>query len=348
MIKNVTSFKHVLNCVSTLTIIIASHLSYAQDPVTVTAKAVHYGGNIQYTYQVTNHTVARKILRVNIGDRGEQASNPNIITNIQPELEGYPVNSYWGPPTEWGDQRGTSLRLGGMFTSPPGWAATIHGYEETHKFSINWDRVNQLDPGILPGRSYSFSVSVPARITEPTYYTMGVPAYVNGHFTVWFSHSKTTDEGPAFWSYTGPIVALDTTPPILTLSLSPNKLWPPNEKLVPITATISVKDDYDPQPEIKFESITANEVIDEDDIKGILYGTDDRQFLLKAEREGKNRVGRTYTLTYSATDASGNKSTASATVTVPQDEREHESRDKDEKKHDRHDEKDKHGNKRDR
>lgn len=319
MINNKITPKHVLICASTLTIIIASHLSYAQAPVTVTAVAVHYGGNIQYTYRVTNHTKARSIVRVNIGDRGEQAPSPAIVANLQPELEAFPVNSYWGPPTESGDQRGTSLRLGGMFTSPTGWSATIQGYEETHKSSVNWGRENQFVPGILPGQTYNFSVSLPARITEPYYFTMGDPAYLKGHFTVGFAHTKTTDEGPAFWSYTGSIVALDTTPPAITLSLSPNKLWPPNEKLVPITATIMVKDDFDPQSEIKFESITANEDIDEDDIKGIQYGTDNRHFMLKAEREGKNKAGRIYTVTYSATDASSNKATASATVTVPHD-----------------------------
>ena len=80
-----------------------------------------------------------------------------------------------------------------------------------------------------------------------------------------------------------------------------------------------MKDDYDPQPEIKLESITANEVLEKEDIKGALIGTDDRQFQLKAEREGKNKAGRIYTVTYSATDGSGNKSIASATVTVPHD-----------------------------
>ena len=53
--------------------------------------------------------------------------------------------------------------------------------------------------------------------------------------------------------------------------------------------------------------------------------------MLRAEREGKNKAGRIYTVTYSATDASGNKTTASATVTVPHDEKEHEGRDRDEK-----------------
>ena len=47
---------------------------------------------------------------------------------------------------------------------------------------------------------------------------------------------------------------------------------------------------------------------------GAQPGTDSRKFLLRAER------GMVYTVTYSATDGSGNKSTASATVTVPHDQ----------------------------
>jgi hypothetical protein len=41
---------------------------------------------------------------------------------------------------------------------------------------------------------------------------------------------------------------------------------------------------------------------------------------LAAKRAGNNPAGRIYTVTYSATDASGNKATASATVIVPHDQ----------------------------
>jgi hypothetical protein len=41
---------------------------------------------------------------------------------------------------------------------------------------------------------------------------------------------------------------------------------------------------------------------------------------LAAKRDGANEAGRIYTITYSALDASGNKSTATATVTVPHDQ----------------------------
>ena len=47
---------------------------------------------------------------------------------------------------------------------------------------------------------------------------------------------------------------------------------------------------------------------------------DTKFHMLRAKREGKNKAGRIYTITYSATDGSGNKATASATVTVPHDQ----------------------------
>jgi hypothetical protein len=52
------------------------------------------------------------------------------------------------------------------------------------------------------------------------------------------------------------------------------------------------------------------------DILGAALGTSDYKFQLRAERQGteKNRV---YTITYTATDASGNSASAKATVTVP-------------------------------
>lgn len=112
----------------------------------------------------------------------------------------------------------------------------------------------------------------------------------------------------------------DTTPPTLSITLSPATLWPPNEKMVPITATITVKDDYDPQPEIKLESITSSETLAAGDIQDAQIGADDRDFSLAAKRAGNNQAGRIYTVTYSATDASGNKASASATVTVPHDQ----------------------------
>ena len=98
---------------------------------------------------------------------------------------------------------------------------------------------------------------------------------------------------------------------------------PPNHKLVPITATVVATDTCDAKPVVRLVSITSNQPDNgtgdgdaPNDIQGAAFGTDDRQFQLRNERSGtlQNRV---YTITYSATDASGNTTVRQATVTVP-------------------------------
>ncbi len=83
--------------------------------------------------------------------------------------------------------------------------------------------------------------------------------------------------------------------------------------------TVNVSDDADPNPAVKLVSITCNDACNPaGDIQGAPLGTDDREFDLRAERTG-GVSGRIYTITYSATDASGNTSTATTAVVVPHD-----------------------------
>jgi len=298
--------------------LVTSPLSAPQARVTVTATAVHYGGNIQYTYQVANHTRARSIVSVSIGNTGIKGDNPITITNEQPELTIFPAGSFWAEPIATGDNRGETPRMGGQFASPLGWRGEIQGYQESGEFSLDWsleDSNTKSYPVIRAGQTFTFGVTVPLNNDGRSPFSMLDPAYLNGHFTVGFDYSKVTDEGPAFWDYTGLIVPLDATPPSLSVTLSPTNL-PETDKLTPITATVTVTDDYDPQPEIKLDSISVNEVYAPNDIQDASLGTDDRQFLLKAEQEGKNPLGRIYTVQYSATDGTGNQSIATATVTV--------------------------------
>jgi len=51
------------------------------------------------------------------------------------------------------------------------------------------------------------------------------------------------------------------------------------------------------------------------DIQEAVFGADDREFYLRAERSG-TADGRIYTITYEARDASGNATVRQATVTV--------------------------------
>ena len=86
---------------------------------------------------------------------------------------------------------------------------------------------------------------------------------------------------------------------------------------------MTTSDACDDKPAIRLVSITSNEAVNaggsgntSPDIQGAAFGTDDRQFLLRAERSGQG-AGRVYTITYEAKDGSGNATTSAVTVTVP-------------------------------
>jgi pimeloyl-ACP methyl ester carboxylesterase len=132
------------------------------------------------------------------------------------------------------------------------------------------------------------------------------------------------DEGKSD-SDTVEITVTDSEAPSLSISLSPEDLWPPNHELVNITASIQVSDSCDESPTVKLVSITGNEADDglgdgstSDDIQGADFGTEDRAFSLRAERAGGGS-GRIYTVTYEAMDASGNAAVTNSEIAVPHD-----------------------------
>ena len=161
---------------------------------------------------------------------------------------------------------------------------------------------------------------ITASTTDPLNYSEVGTFLIN--WTYDDGHGNTT-------SQTQTVVVQDITPPQITLSLSPNILWPPNHKMILITPTIVAYDNCDPNPTVMLISITMNEG-DETNTYDPNYDSnvgdgntiDDIQvdengnIYLRAERQGTG-TGRIYTITYTATDASGNSTNASTTVTVP-------------------------------
>ncbi len=110
----------------------------------------------------------------------------------------------------------------------------------------------------------------------------------------------------------------ETTAPVVEVTASPDTLWPPNHKYREVTTTVEVTD-ADPNTTITLVSVESNEPDngsgDGDTINDIVI-VDDFNFQLRAERSG-NGDGRVYTIIYEVTDACGNSTLASATVTVP-------------------------------
>jgi predicted extracellular nuclease len=113
----------------------------------------------------------------------------------------------------------------------------------------------------------------------------------------------------------------DETAPTLEVSVSPERLWPPNHKYVTVEATVQVTDNWDPNPTVTLVSVTSNEAdegLGDGDMPFDIVLLDDYSFDLRAERSGTGE-GRVYTITYQAVDACGNSTLASVEVAVPHD-----------------------------
>jgi len=133
------------------------------------------------------------------------------------------------------------------------------------------------------------------------------------------------DEGSLdSWSLVFNEEAGDEDSPVVAItSVSPTTIWPPNNKMVPVTVTGTVTD---------ADSGVANAWIEVADEYGELDGTfpvtldADGNFTLElslmASRHGSDADGRTYVISLYAVDNEGNEADPdTATVTVPHDQR---------------------------
>ena len=281
--------------------------------IRILVHGIHYGGNIVYNYKVINN-----------GDTPFNNFTIGGYFDIEedyqfPQLTRLPLGWKYGRVGETGRE---IILDPASINQPPYWTAQVFGQQEASNYYLEWHAfpgTGGVPNVIRSGQTLAgFSVTIPLEdsklslpmVTGQPLFTGPDEKYIRGGFMVGLVSGKDV------W---GALEREDTTPPVLTVTATPAVLWPPNNKMVDIAINVTVKDDYDPQPEIKIESITSNEGIAFTDYEGATPG-DDRQFRLRASRAGNNMAGRIYTVTYSATDGSGNKSTASTTVTVPHDQ----------------------------
>jgi hypothetical protein len=105
--------------------------------------------------------------------------------------------------------------------------------------------------------------------------------------------------------------------------VTPNLLWPPNHKLIPVQVTATATDICG-AVSTKIKSITSNQSRNG---KGSGHTSSDWKITgdltanIRAERTGKDKGGRIYTITVEATDEAGNTTDTNLFVTVPHDQR---------------------------
>ena len=202
--------------------LLISTIVFAQPSVVVKTYGQHVGGNIVYTQEVSN-TGNREVAELSIGEDGLADKG---------ELTVFPFGS------------GVSnMRiLPGSVSGPSGWTAELIQIEHSGQFFI-WRSPAYPEPAIAPGQTATFGIVVPK-------YNV---VYLTGHFVAYYADGKEPR------TYNGVMEKLDTTSPTLTLTVSPTRLRARAGTLVTVNATIKVQDDYDPAPEIRLESITAND-----------------------------------------------------------------------------------------
>jgi hypothetical protein len=118
-------------------------------------------------------------------------------------------------------------------------------------------------------------------------------------------------------SVTRTVKVVDTTPPVITeMAATPNVLWPPNRKMVPVAITLSASD---------LNGITTSRIIavnsnEPDPGQPDWEITGDLTVQLRAERSG-SADGRIYVITVECLDAYNNATQATVMVSVPHDQR---------------------------
>jgi hypothetical protein len=116
------------------------------------------------------------------------------------------------------------------------------------------------------------------------------------------------------------VAVVDTTPPtIQSVSATPNILWPPDHKMLPVNVKVLSSDICDPALACRISSVSSNEPVNglgDGDTAPDWVITGDFTLNLRAERSGTGK-GRIYTISVMCTDDSGNSSAATTNVRVP-------------------------------
>ncbi|MBC7547685.1 MAG: hypothetical protein H7224_03445 [Polaromonas sp.] len=240
----------------------------------------HRGGFVTYKYTVTNSSL-QAIDSMTIGFYPLDTSDGRgAEITVAPLTQS---KSFWLSPEKT--------------TSPNGWGAAIRYPDESSKLMIEWIEGNKEH---VTHPSEAGVQGMPTIVNPPNLLPVGTtwdtfsvtvqkedPAYVNGHATFFLDGKLVTV----------PIKKGDSTPP--TVSASLQQITHPNPVFSTLKFSVSALDNYDSAPPIILESVKSDQPLGKGDLSAQV-GSDVRLATVR------NVKGRTYFITFSATDASGN------------------------------------------
>lgn len=148
---------------------------------------------------------------------------------------------------------------------------------------------------------------------EPTETLLGTDASMTASLVLG-SHDITLRVTDAFGesdTASAVVSIVDTIAPTITASANPPNLWPPSGAYVDIVVDVVASDTCGLLP-VSLTSIVSSEA-DPDAVQEADFGTPDFNFKLQSEKIAQTRV---YTITYTASDVSGNSTDAVTTVQV--------------------------------
>jgi hypothetical protein len=272
----------VLNGTATNTVSTRFNFTWSENGMLLKAEANVTDTSLIYTFNLGTHMVTLNATD-EAGNTGSDTVMVTIVDTIPPVVDAGPDLT-----VEQESHAGTQVVLNGTATDIC-----------STRFNFTWS-----ENGV-----------VLATMTNATDATLTYTFNLGTHVVM----LNATDMAGNAASDSATVTVIDTTPPEINGTATPEMLWSPDHKYVEVHVNVTVYDACDPSPTLTFVSITSNEpdngIGDGNTVNDVVI-INDFTFNLRAERSGTGS-GRIYTITYSAIDVSGNTATASVTVEVP-------------------------------
>jgi hypothetical protein len=234
-----------------------------------------------------------------------------------PEVVGW-VHTPRAQPFRWTEATGMQLLAllpGDLF----GFANAVN--DAGFRVGTSWPAGEFAPPRVVVWPPDGVPVDLQARLQEPGGWVLTDAVAIGPHGVI---AVRATQGGVEQSALLVPVEATPIpTPPTLTIAATPDTLWPPNGKMVPVTITGTITDAGGGVNASTAVYAVTDEYGGVHPRGSVPIGSDGSyafSIALQASRNGSDRDGREYLITVSAEDNVRNTGTAATSVRVPHDQ----------------------------